>query len=199
MTDNLFIGNTAANKGGALHCRLNGNSTVINAILWNDTGVAGKEIRLDNNSKVAIEYSDLEGGQASVEVCTGCALNWGSGMIDEDPLFVDTDDLQLTFLSPCRDAGGVSTALGNLVGDPGTAPVGLFLGAELLDPPMPTLWGAFHIKPPYVLLAPLGAISSNGLLILPVTLPATIPAPYDVPMQAMIGSKFTNLCILEVR
>ena len=97
------------------------------------------------------------------------------------------------------DATPGGSIAGNFVGDPGTAPVGLFLGSELLDPPMPTIWGAFHIKPPFVLLAPLGAISSNGLLILPATLPATIPAPYDLPMQAIIGSKFTNLCILEVR
>jgi len=45
-------------------------------------------------------------------------------------------------------------------------------------------------------------IPANGVLVLPATIPATPPAPYDLPMQALIGmnpDSLTNLWLLEVR
>jgi hypothetical protein len=49
----------------------------------------------------------VEGGQAFVHVEPGCTLNWGSGMIDADPLFLDpfNDDFHLSYASPCIDTG----------------------------------------------------------------------------------------------
>jgi hypothetical protein len=49
----------------------------------------------------------VKDGQGSVYVESGCTLNWGSGMIDANPLFVDPSngDYHLTWPSPCRDAG----------------------------------------------------------------------------------------------
>jgi hypothetical protein len=91
---------------------------------------------------------------------------------------------------------------GRLVGVPGTTPVGLFIGTGVLPSPVNTTWGAFHLQWPYVLLAPLGAIPANGVMVLATTLPGSPPAPYDVPMQALIGlnsNSLTNLVMLEVR
>jgi hypothetical protein len=90
---------------------------------------------------------------------------------------------------------------GKLVGLPGTTPVGLFFGSGVLDPPVPTSWGNLHLQPPWYLL-PLVPIPSNGVLVLPATIPLTPAAPYDLPMQALIGlnpDSLTNLYVLEVR
>jgi parallel beta-helix repeat protein/predicted outer membrane repeat protein len=90
---------------------------------------------------------------------------------------------------------------GNFVGLPGTSPVGLFLGFGVIDPPLPTAWGNFHLEAPWVLI-PLVPIPGNGVLVLPATIPASPAAPYDVPMQALIGlgpDSLTNLYVLEVR
>jgi len=84
--------------------------TVANTVLWNNISPTGPEIYLGTatyHSTVTISFSDVKGGQSSVYVNSGSTLDWGSGMIDADPLFVDPDngDFHLTFPSPCKDAG----------------------------------------------------------------------------------------------
>jgi hypothetical protein len=89
---------------------------------------------------------------------------------------------------------------GKLVGVPGASPVGLFIGSGVLDPPVPTAWGNFHLQAPWFLL-PLAPIPPKGVLELPATIPATPAGPYDLPMQALIGlapDSLTNLFLLEV-
>jgi hypothetical protein len=88
---------------------------------------------------------------------------------------------------------------GKFVGLPGTSPLALFLGAGVLDPPAKTMWGYYYLAPPWLMIGPLGSIPADGILVLSTTLPATPPAPYDVPMQALIGDSLTNLSVLEVR
>jgi hypothetical protein len=64
-----------------------------------------------------------------------------------------------------------------------------------------TVWGEFHLQAPWFLI-PLVPIPANGVLVLPATIPGTPPAPYDLPMQALIGldpDSLTNLYVLEVR
>jgi hypothetical protein len=90
---------------------------------------------------------------------------------------------------------------GNLVGLPGTSPVGLFFGTGVLLSPVNTMWGAFHLQGP-LLLFPLVPIPGTGVLELPATLPVTPPAPYDIPMQALIGlnaDSLSNLHVMNVR
>jgi hypothetical protein len=90
---------------------------------------------------------------------------------------------------------------GKLVGLPGTSPVGLFLGSGVLEPPAQTAWGNFHLQAPWLLIS-LVPIFGDGVLVLPATLPTTPPAPYDLPMQALIGlgpDSLTNMYVLEVR
>jgi len=92
--------------------------TVTDTILWNNTGPVGPEIQFDGGV-LAIEYSDLEGGQASVFVDPSATLVWGSGMIDADPLFLapTADDYRLQqdppesgVVNPCVDAGSAAAA-----------------------------------------------------------------------------------------
>jgi hypothetical protein len=79
--------------------------------------------------------------------------------------------------------------------------VGLFFGSGVLSTPMNTQWGDFHLQGP-LLLIPLVPMPASGVLALPATLPVSPPAPYDLPMQALIGldpDSLTNVFVLNVR
>jgi len=73
----------------------------------------------------------------------------------------------------------------------------LFIGSGIMDPPMQHSWGDFYLESPW-LLFPLVPIPADGVLVIPATLPST-PAPYDIPMQALIGWELSNLFVVEVR
>jgi hypothetical protein len=104
-------------------------------IFWHDTAPIGKEIEVD--SDFDISYSDVEGGQASVNVGTG-TLTWGSGMIDADPMFVNAtrQDFALQEGSPCSDAGDPSADIVcdalDVAGDPRLLD-GLLTGTKVVD------------------------------------------------------------------
>lgn len=90
---------------------------------------------------------------------------------------------------------------GKIVGLPGTSPVGVFLGTDLLASPVETAWGLFYLKAPWF-FAQLVPISAGGVLIVPAPIPFSPPPPYDVAVQALIGlnpDSLSNLCVLEVR
>ena len=84
-------GNTATRLGGAICFEFEGSPTVTNSILWNDSP---EEIHVSSSSPV-FTYCDIEGGWT------------GTGNIDEDPLFLDSEngDFHLFDTSPCIDAG----------------------------------------------------------------------------------------------
>lgn len=87
------------------------------------------------------------------------------------------------------------------VGVPGTGPVGLFIGAGELDPPMNTAWGLFHLQSPWFLI-PLVPIPASGVLVLSGDLPTELPAPSELYLQALIGldtDSLSNLFVLQVR
>ncbi|MHC4942790.1 MAG: right-handed parallel beta-helix repeat-containing protein [Planctomycetota bacterium] len=111
MIENSTIhGNSASLGGGGIYCISSSTMDVVNSILWDNTAPKGPDIAVRSAaapSVFTISYSNVKNGQPSVHVDPGCTLNWGDGMIDEDPLFVDPlgDDFHLTSPSPCRDAG----------------------------------------------------------------------------------------------
>jgi len=91
ITNNTIFGNTANTRGGGIYCRIGSFLTITNTILWDNKAAIGKEIYLGNTadpSTLTISYSDVQGGQDAVHVTSGSTLNWDSGMIDADPLFV---------------------------------------------------------------------------------------------------------------
>lgn len=109
LSNTTLVGNTAGYFGGGIDCQ-DSTVTVINSILWNNSAMTGKEVHLGslyNPSNLTISYCDVEGGEPSVYVTTGSLLDWGSNMIDSDPLFaaIDDDDYHLTYYSPCMNAG----------------------------------------------------------------------------------------------
>jgi len=94
-----IVGNSADQAGGAVfHYHAPGEIvTLTNCILWNNTS---PQVHIDQGD-VDVFFSDFEGGYS------------GTGNIDEDPLFTDTDngDFHLTSDSPCIDAGDPSSPL----------------------------------------------------------------------------------------
>ena len=117
VLNNVIAGNSAIEHGGGLTCIGNSYLNTWNLILWGNHAKEGKEIyisHLQGPSRLSIGYSDVEGGLASVYVDSACTLNWGNGMIQDDPLFriPSNNNYHLmavecgnSFDSPCIDTG----------------------------------------------------------------------------------------------
>jgi hypothetical protein len=240
LINNTVAGNTAGFWGGGLFAVEDCHFEVVNTIFWSDTAPNANEICLawvgpPNTCSMTISHSDVEGGKLGVHVDPNCSMNWGAGMIEADPLFVDTADLDchIRYDSPCRDAGdlsvpglpdedfegdpriaygkadmgadefhthlywtGDSAPGGNvqvkLVGLPGTSPAGLFIGSDVMDPPIPSMWGDWYLSFPIGGPIDLGAIPSpEGVLAVAGTIPATPPP--SIPLQALVGAELTNV------
>jgi predicted outer membrane repeat protein len=91
---------------------------------------------------------------------------------------------------------------GKLIGLPGTSPTVLWFGlAGVLDNPVQTQYGLWYLKNPWIHAWLMQSIPTNGVLSIPVTIPAN-PEPYEVPIQGLVGlqsDSLTNLCILIVK
>jgi len=131
IINNTIAGNSASG-GCVIGCYgPNTSSIVTNTILRNN---GFSEMLLLNNSSLTISYSNVEGGQPSIGIGSGCTLNWGAGMIDDDPLFVDAanNDLHLTWFSPCGNAGdnSVVNTLLDFEGNPRIVGTTVDIGAD---------------------------------------------------------------------
>jgi len=110
---NTITGNSSS-LGGGIYCGFHASPTIVNCILWNNTAPpgAGAEIHLHDYfpTTLDIDYCDVGGGLTSVYEGPSATLNWGSHMLDSDPLFAESGagDFHLTFGSPCRDVADVS-------------------------------------------------------------------------------------------
>lgn len=118
IINNIIIGNRAAISGGGIECDIGAFANIMNTVLWNNEASVGTEMWIgarDGSSAVlTISYSDIKGGLASVYVDTGSTLNWGAGMIENNPMFrnQNAEDFHLMAIecgdstdSPCIDAG----------------------------------------------------------------------------------------------
>jgi hypothetical protein len=117
MENNTLAGNEAE-TGGGIYCS-DGDCTIssVNEVLWDNMAAKGPEICLSGvlfPVFMTIRYSDVRGGQSSVFLEYNSAMDWGSGMIDQDPLFFDPvhddyhlqqDPCQPGIVNPCVDSG----------------------------------------------------------------------------------------------
>jgi parallel beta-helix repeat protein len=123
MNGCTIIENQASQGGGIFVYHI--HSKITNSILWeNKASNGGPQIFLSNKSHIEANYSNTQNGQAGVYVGPDCTLNWGSGNIDIEPMFVDAGywdpngtpndanddfwvegDYHLLPESPCIDAG----------------------------------------------------------------------------------------------
>lgn len=110
-SNNTCYGNTAGRCGGGLMLEENCYFKINNSIFWLNQAPVANEIRVQGTvtvpSTLIIRHSDLLGGKDSVLVDRGCWFNWGSGMIDADPLLIDPagGDFRLLHPSPCLNSG----------------------------------------------------------------------------------------------
>ena len=80
-----IFNNHTPGYGGGISCLITSSPTVVNSIFWGDTATSGSdEIYVDGTSSISVTYSDVEGTYA------------GTGNIDNDPLFVDDDNLDIS-------------------------------------------------------------------------------------------------------
>jgi hypothetical protein len=112
LNNNTIAENYAAFSGGGIFLIDSCTVSITNTISWNNDAVEGAEIWIGYYfstipSTLTISYSDVEGGEEGAFVDTGCTLNWGLGMIDDNPRFVRFHgfDHLLGRGSPCIDAG----------------------------------------------------------------------------------------------
>jgi parallel beta-helix repeat protein/predicted outer membrane repeat protein len=142
----VIVGNTAISEGGGIEYDECYNVTISNCTILYNTAYTGGGIRYDDStgkiencivwtntadegptvsliegidgspSIVTVAYSDFWNGIGSIYVDSNSILNWGSGNIDSDPIFMDPDgdddiagteddDLHLLIDSPCINAG----------------------------------------------------------------------------------------------
>jgi len=113
LINNTIADNTTTGNGGGLVCNSYCDVDLVNNIFWNNADPAGIEIWIFGTSNVTISHSDVDGGQNACAVGSNCTLNWGAGMIDDDPLFVESaeNDYHLPNTSPCIDMGDTHAAL----------------------------------------------------------------------------------------
>jgi len=117
-------------RGGGLSCSYESHTTLIDSILWGNTGAKGNQIAIgsstepfyiDRPATLTVSYCDIQGGRSAkaISIEPGRTLNWLNGNIDADPLFVGSDyylshtGTGQTVNSPCVDAGSnLAVALG---------------------------------------------------------------------------------------
>jgi hypothetical protein len=227
LETDLLVNNTIVdNEGCGVHCPHGYGVTLANSILRGNIPA-----QIDSSGNPKAFHCNVEGGwpgsgnidqdPAFVDAANDdYHLTWPSPCReagDNNYIFI-----QLDWEGDPRIAGGVAdmgadefythlyvtgsktpgcSVEGKLVGEPGTSPVGLFFGSGVLDDPVQTAWGFFGLEHPWFMV-PLVPIPGDGVLKLPATIPLSPAAPYDVPMQGLIGltsTSLTNVEVLEVR
>jgi len=140
----VTISGNSASDGGSIFLSNQSNTYINNCILWNN---APNEIELDWGSyyDVTILYSDIQNGETGIFINDGGSINWLSGNIDQDPLFVETidpslapttnGDLHLTQLSPCINAGNPASPLDS---DGTVTDLGAYFYNHIAPPTIPT-------------------------------------------------------------
>ncbi len=116
IINNTITGNFALDAGGGVSTVNGAWPTLTNNILWGNSATSGNEIYVGTTtipSTLTISSCDVKGGQGSAKVSVGSVLNWGTGMINAQPVFVEVagGDFHLTLGSPCRNAGNSSLTL----------------------------------------------------------------------------------------
>ncbi|HML76387.1 MAG TPA: hypothetical protein PKB02_17990, partial [Anaerohalosphaeraceae bacterium] len=111
-------------SGGGLYCAYGSNVSIIDSIFWGNNAAEGKQITVGTGyiadprpATLSVSYSDIQGSTAAtaIKVGTGSTLNWGTGNINADPLFVkhpdNLGDYFLALTSPCISVGSAAAGV----------------------------------------------------------------------------------------
>jgi hypothetical protein len=144
LTNCTLPGNHAP-KGSAIACR-SSVYFLTNSILWDTDSVpASSLIYLYKTSyipKLEVQYSDIQGGQANIEIDTVANIIWDQGNIELDPHFTE-DSYKLNWNSPCIEAGtpdttGLGLPVYDLAGNPRIINNFIDMGSYEYDFPLET-------------------------------------------------------------
>jgi predicted outer membrane repeat protein len=153
-----FSGNSSDDFGGAVNVSYDADLQLVGCVLWDNLALDGDEIHIGypggESGTMIVSNSDVGGGEAGVTI-DGGTLNWGTGNIDADPLFVDAvaGNFRLSPGSLCIDSGAnnanaTTTDLGGnprFVDDPDTPDCPQAPG-QCGDPPVVDM-GAYEFQP----------------------------------------------------
>jgi hypothetical protein len=141
VVNNTVVANHAQNSGGGIYMALDSQAEVVNTILWKNSAPLGPEGHVDGMMgpvSMNISYCDVQYGFPSFQVTSPGTLNWGAGMIEDDPLFAEEAafDYHLPHDSPCRNAGNNAAVvyIEDFEGDPRTVDSVVDLGADEFHP-----------------------------------------------------------------
>jgi len=231
FANNTVAQNTAAERGGGIYfdsC----DAELTNMILRYNESPDGNDYYLNNASDPVINYSIIDDsypGVGNIDIDPGFVdhIHRDFHLLYNSPCRDAGDNNAV--LSPVDFEGDPCPAHGQadmgsdefyrhlycmgeaspggmidikLIGMPGTSPVGLAVGSGVLDPPNSTAWGDLFLALPLLFWISPEPIPTTGVLALPVQIPATPPAPYDIPLQALIGldpNALSNLELLQIR
>ena len=104
-TVSVINSNMVNNLSSASSIQLNGDCSlnIVNSIVWGNTSNTSIN---DSQSNLSISYSNIFGGQQSIDNPFNGTFDWGVGNISQDPHFVNgASNYNLLFTSPCIDAG----------------------------------------------------------------------------------------------
>jgi len=222
-------GNRASRVAGGVYSRFASETQIRNSILWENEP---DEIFTATGSSMLIEHSDVQGhdtgsgninadplfvdpmkGDFHLTYDSPCKNNgwWfpgtppydieGDARTNNGGVDIGFDEFHPHFycIGDFTPGGAVQ---GNLVGDPGTTPLALFVSSALRSWPLQLTWGTFYLESPYYGFVFNLPMPSNGVLSMPTHLPSGTPAPYDLCMQGFVGTgskALTNPFVLEVR
>jgi hypothetical protein len=104
--DHLTVsGNVSESDGSAIYIRNGSNIQLTNSIVWNNGAESIYFSSTGSASVMSIDYSIIDGGNEDISL-NGSTVNWGTGNLEQDPLFIDQYSLQ--WHSPAIDAGDPS-------------------------------------------------------------------------------------------
>jgi len=232
IVNNTIVGNSAGSEGGGIWVNYYNEPFIANTIVWNNDAPDGPEIYYTGAAPTVI-HCNVEGGWPGtgnididplfVDIAgNDFHLTWNSPCRDaghntsvaEEYDFEGDPRIALGTVDMGADEyfyhlyytgdliPGASVDL-KVVGYP-SAPITLYLGSGITDPPYSTQHGDFWLNWPVLWQGRIGTVPGNGVLVYSATVPSGWTTGSAHPLQALVGpwgggySRFSNLMTLEI-
>tara|TARA_B100000315_G_scaffold260765_1_gene324999 strand:- start:12954 stop:14897 length:1944 start_codon:yes stop_codon:yes gene_type:complete len=107
LLEHVTISQNYSSNNSSIRCLRQTIINIQNSIIWGDTQPEIDIFSEGIPNLLSISYSDLQGSEPGIVKGDNDIVNWGSGNLNVDPLFVDPEnqDYHLSDESECIDAG----------------------------------------------------------------------------------------------